>query len=113
MRHLPKILLALGTIISIALLALAFPSGSYLASRFAGKILAVGKGKISNPELFITSRIFEAGFLLGLAIVLLLACTYLFRRFKYAAGDEKLGIGDFAFSNRQNLPCESRRQIGT
>ena len=82
MRRLPKILLAAATIISIALLALARPAGTYLGSRFAAKILAVGKGKVSNPELFVSTRMFEAGFLLALAILLVLACNYLFRMFK-------------------------------
>jgi hypothetical protein len=82
MRRLPKILLAVGTIIAIALLALARPAGSYLGAHFAGKILAIGKGKISSPDLFVTNRMFEAGFLLSVAILLVLGCTYLFRAFK-------------------------------
>ena len=82
MRPLTKILIALGTISSIVLLAVARPAGTYLTAQLGQKILAIGKGKISNPDLFISGRILEAGILLGLAILLLLACTYLFRRFK-------------------------------
>ena len=82
MRRLSKILLALGTISSIVLLAVARPAGPYLGSQLGAKVLAVGKGKISNPDLFISGRIFEAGLLLGFAILLVLACTYLFRKFK-------------------------------
>src|SRR5687768_17319802 len=80
MRRLTKLFLALGTVASIVLLTVARPAGAYLTSQLGPKILAIGKGKISDAGLFISGRLFEAGLLLGLAILLVIACTYLFRK---------------------------------
>ena len=72
MSRLLKILLCCGAGLSVLLLLIAKPAGTFLAQRFAEKILAIGQGKISSPDLFVSGRLFEAGWLLALFVVLAL-----------------------------------------
>jgi len=72
MYRLFKILLCSATALSALFLLIAKPAGTFLGQRFAEKILAVGQGKISSPDLFVTGRLFEAGWLIALFVLLAL-----------------------------------------
>lgn len=67
-----RILLSLLATASLLMLLAARPAGDFLGGKFAAAILAAGKGKVSHPANFVTGRISEAGWLLGLAVLLVL-----------------------------------------
>jgi hypothetical protein len=76
------------------------PAGAFLGQRFAEKILAVGQGKISSPDLFVTARLFEAGWLIALLLLLafvLLAAKKIFQSKK--SGWVPLAICAFVGAN--------------